>query len=81
MSKKQTNEAQEPRLIKITCWVELGGKRVEAELLMKSPLFCNGDYPALQEEQDHMLASWFFESKCKKGFSIEPVSSKNASSN
>ncbi len=81
MNKKRKSDTEEPRLIKITCWVELGGKRVEAELLMNSPLICRGACPALQEEHDQMLASWFFEMKCKKGFSIEPISSKNASSN
>jgi acid phosphatase class B len=81
MSKNRTSDTEEPRLIKVKCWVELGGKRVEEELLMSSPVFWNGDYPELQEEQDYLRASWFLESKCKKGFSIEPISSKNASSN
>jgi len=81
MSKKQTNEAQEPRLIKVTAWVDVLGNRAEVDFFVESPMVCEGACLKLQRSRDLAVAGWVFEANCKKGFSIEPVSSKNASSN
>jgi hypothetical protein len=80
MSKKQTNEAQEPRLIKVTAWVDVLGNRAEVDFFIESPMVCEGACLKLQRSRDLAVAGWVFESNCKKGFSIEMVSSKNASS-
>jgi hypothetical protein len=70
MKKKQ-------RLIRVTAWVEIMGKRAETTFTVVSPLVCEGACPRIQEAHDEQVAGWIFQSQCKNGFTVEPVSDEN----
>lgn len=80
MNKKETSDTEEPRRIKVTAWVDVLGNRAEVDFFIESPMVCEGACLKLQRSRDLAVAGWVFEANCKKGFSIETVSSKNASS-
>lgn len=75
--KKHRTMKKKPRLIRVTAWVEIMGKRGETTFVVESPMICEGGCPHLQKSHDWKVAEWVFLSQCKNGFTIEPASDEN----
>lgn len=60
-----------PRMIRVTAWVEIMGKRAEATFDIESPFVCPGVCPELQKVADQTVAAWVFNSRAKSGFSVD----------